>query len=280
MNKATLENINEVLEKLEQMSDLLNIPNLQQALTDIKGIIDSPTDLLAYYETDFQLVNELRREVDPDSDLFQETMEKVKEYYSNGEGVNEAVVHFLEEKAPCIGDSYGFWTDNDLPRYMMNPQFGIDFHQYGRDEVSTAITLKGFHAKEEIKPLLEKELHAEPYMGDLAFTAFMYYGRDRDAELPDLFLNRRKLTKSLMVYGDDELLPYSAGYYTYYAIKDLYKDDLSGALEDTFHRIVDEYGEEAVSSIMGAVKADETDDPDAVALDLGYVIPEFSLGWH
>lgn len=176
MNKATLENINEVLGKLEQMAGLLNIPTLQQALTDIKGIIDSPADLLTYYETDFQLVNELHREVDPDSELFQETMEKVKEYYSNGEGVNETVVRFLEEKALSIGDSYEFWTDNDLPRYMLNPKFGICFQQYGKDGVSTVITLKGFHKKEEIKSLLEKELHVEPYKGDLAFISFMYLG--------------------------------------------------------------------------------------------------------
>lgn len=80
-----------------------------------------------------------------------------------------------------------------------------------------------------------------------------------------------------MVYGDDEMMTYSTEGFFHYAIKDKYKDDLSGELEDTFHRIVDEYGEEAISPIMGAVKADETEDPDAVPLELGYVIPNFTM---
>ena len=280
MNKTTLDNISAVLDRLDKMSDFLNVPNLQQALKDIKGIIDSPTDLMVYYETDFQLTNELHREVDPDSDLFKETMEKVEEYYSHGEGVNEAVANFLTEKAPCVGDTYEFWT-NDLPRYMINPQFGYHFQQYGKDIASGIITLKGFHKKEEIKLLLERALHAamhgEAHTGELAFVSFLYYGRNKNVEMLDMSYNKEEFIKSLMVHEDDEIFTYSCGYSTFYAIKDKHKDDLAGAFEDTFDRIVDEYGIEAVKPLMGAVPEDETEDADAFSLDQGYVIPNFNL---
>lgn len=276
MNKTTLDNISTVLEQLDKMSGFLSISNLQQVLKDLKGIIDSPTDLMVYYETDFQLTNELHREVDPDSDLFKETMEKVEEYYSDGEGINEAVASFLTEKAPCVGDTYEFWT-NDLPRYMINPQFGCYFQQHGKDGASRIITLEGFHKKEEIKALLEKALHVESHTGDLAFVSFLYYGRNKNTDMPNMFRNKEEFIKSLMIHEDDELFTYSCGYCPYYAIKDKHKDDLAGTFEDTFDRIVDEYGIEAVKPLMGAVPEDETEDTDAFSLDQGYVIPNFNL---
>ena len=279
------------VEKIKELISALTEGKLSGYLTDdekaaakwLSDIVDSPLALASQYEAEFRYVDILGR-CDPSSEDVSRLAKYLHdEVYKDGESSWEKACDFFENEHALYGD-YTAETaveSEKVPAYMLNPAFVVEMRSM--DDVGPHeedMILSGFFTKEEVveelKSFVLSNVDEAPSDG-VHLVDLTYTGRCPRLPVPKALTEdiQTKLLQTLLSEGE-EIFAYAVDYSKSHAIRAIGSDDIASALEDTLHRIIEEYGEELVYPIMGAYKASDEEicEPGAsiIYIDLGYVI--------
>ena len=279
------------VEKIKGLVSALTEGKLAGYLTDdekaaakwLADIGDNPLALASQYEAEFRYVDILGRCEPSPEDISRLAKYLHDEVYKDGEVSWEKACDFFENEHALYGD-YTAETaveSENVPAYMLNPAFVVEMRSM--DDVGAHeedMILSGFFTKEEVmeklKSFILSKVDETPKDG-VHLVDLTYTGRSPYFPVPKALTEetQTKLLRTLLCEGE-EIFAYAVDYSKSHAIRAVGSDDIGSALEDTLHRIIEEYGEELVYPIMGAYKASDEEicEPGVsmIYIDLGFVI--------
>lgn len=285
------------IEKIKGLISALTEGKLAGYLTDdekeaakwLADIVDNPLALASQYEAEFRYVDILGRCEPSPEDISRLAKYLHDEVYKDGEASWEKACDFFENEHALYGD-YTAETaveSEKVPAYMLNPAFVVEMRSM--DDVGPHeedMILSGFFTKEEVveelKSFVLSKVDEAPKDG-IHLVDLTYTGRCPVLSIPEALTEemQTKLLRTLLNEGE-EIFAYAVDYSKSHAIRAVGSGDIGSALEDTLHRIIEEYGEELVYPIMGAYKASAEEICESgvsvIYIDLGYsIIGQFNL---